>query len=153
MGRTRIRVKGRRESGSFIAVPKLILESDEYACLSAQAVKLLLDVFAQFNGRNNGALSASWSVMRQRGWRSRDTLGRALRQLVERQWLVLTRQGGRMWCSLYAVSWKPINDCDGKLDVSATRVASMAWQDIGPADSVTRLPCHASTATVSGSNK
>ena len=153
MTRTRARAKGRRDSGSFIAVPKIILEGDEYASLTAKAVKLLLDVFGQYNGRNNGDLACTWLVMRQRGWRSRDTLGRALKELLENRWIVRTRQGGRFCCSLYAVTWKPIDECGGKLDVSTTRVASMAWREIGPADLVTRLPCQPNTATVSGSKK
>lgn len=132
------RLRGRRASGSFIALPHHLLESTEYAELTPPEVKLLLDVFAQFNGRNNGDLTCAWSVMKRRGWRSKDTLTRALRGLLERRFITKTRQGGKHRCSLYAVTWLAIDDCDGKLDVRPTRVASGAWKN----NSMTRESYH-----------
>ena len=132
------RVRGRLASGSFAAFPHNVLESTEYAELTSSEVKLLLDVFAQFNGRNNGDLTCAWSVMKRRGWRSKDTLTRALRGLLERAFITKTRQGGKHRCSLYAVTWREIHECDGKLDVRPTRVASGAWKN----NSVTRESYH-----------
>ena len=63
MALSRQRVKGRKERGSFIAVPKQILESPQYASLSAWSVKLLFDIYAHYNGKNNGDLSAAWLMM------------------------------------------------------------------------------------------
>jgi hypothetical protein len=128
MVRNLLRTKGRRESGSFCALPHHILESAEYASLSAQAVKLLLDFFAQFRGANNGDLCASWKTMQRRGWRSRDTLTRALRELLAAGFVLKTRQGGRRKPNLFGVSWLPINACGGKLDVAPTRIASNVWR-------------------------
>lgn len=128
MARSLIKSKGRSESGSFIAVPKTLLESAEYAALSAHEVKLLLDLFAQYNGRNNGDFQCTWRLMRKRGWRSPDTLSRALKGLRERRWIQLTRQGGINRCSLYAVTWLPIDDCNGKLDCQPTKVAPGTWK-------------------------
>lgn len=134
MARARAKTKGRRQQGSFIALPHAILESVEYAALSAHAVKLLLDLFAQYRGDNNGDFSAAWKVMKSRGWTSKAMLYRALRELQNKGWIVTTRQGGKARlganriCSLYAVTWKPIDPCDGKLDVAFTRVASSTWR-------------------------
>jgi len=45
---------------------------------------------------------------------------RALRALMDAELVMLTRQGGRNLCSLYAFTWLPINECGGKLDVAET---------------------------------
>lgn len=128
MARSRIKSKGRAEFGSYVAMPHAILESDEWARLSAFEVKLLLDVYGQFNGKNNGDLSAAWTLMKRRGWNSKDTLGRALSGLLESGFLLKTRQGGRHKATLLAVTWRSVDDCDGKLDVSATKVAPGTWR-------------------------
>ena len=144
MAHSLMRAKGRRESGTFVMVPKAILESEEYAALSAYEVKLLMDIYAQYNGRNNGDFHCAWTLMRKRGWRSQDTLNRALKGLLRRGWIERTRQGGKHRCSLYAVSWKEINECGGKLDVRPTKVASGAWKN----KTVLREPEHITTGGV-----
>jgi hypothetical protein len=108
--------RARRSGGSFAAIPHVILQSGEYAALSARAVKLLLDVFGQFNGRNNGDLAAAPSMMRERGWKSNAMLSGALAELLDTGFLVQTRMGGRNRAALYAVTWLGVNDCEGKLD-------------------------------------
>lgn len=134
MSRTLRKAKGRREAGSFAAIPSVILESEEYAKLSAPAVKALLDLFAQFRGSNNGDLTAAWSIMKKRGWRSKDSLYRALRGLLDKGWIIKTRQGGKHKCSLYAVTWKAVDACSGKLDVAPTAIPLNTWknQNRGP---------------------
>jgi hypothetical protein len=67
----------RRERGGFAALPHCLLESQVFVDLSARAVKLLVDLLAQFKGFNNGDLCMAWSVMKERGWKSRDTLNKA----------------------------------------------------------------------------
>jgi hypothetical protein len=104
------------------------MASPNYRALSAHAVKLLNDLGLQFRGANNGDLSAAWKIMQLRGWRSRDTLGRALAELLHFGLIEKTRQGGLNHCSLYALTWHAIDECHRKLDVSATRVASGLWK-------------------------
>ena len=128
MARTRLKQKGRAESGSYVVMPHAILESEEWAALSAFEVKLLLDVYAQYRGANNGDLSAAWTLMKRRGWNSKDTLGRALSGLLESGFLLKTRQGGRHKATLLAVTWQSVDACAGKLDVSATKVAPGTWR-------------------------
>lgn len=128
MARSLLKSKGRRGYSSYVALPHSILESTEWAELTTAEVKLLIDMFGQFNGRCNGALSSAWSLMKPRGWVSCDTLHRALNGLIEKGFLIKTRQGGRHVCSLFAVSWLPIQECDGKHDMAATTVASHAWK-------------------------
>lgn len=104
--------------------------------MSAHGVKLLIDLFTQYRGGNNGDLAAAWPIMKSRGWTSKATLYRALNELREARWIVVTRQGGaaelgaRRVCSLYAVTWKQIDYCDGKLDVQHTNTPSNTWKKI-----------------------
>lgn len=129
MTRSRQKAKGRADFGSYVAMPHAILESREWAALTAFEVKLLLDVYGQFNGKNNGALSASWTLMRPRGWRSQDTLNHALRGLLEKGFLMKTRQGGKHRCSFFAVTWREIHECDGKHDMRPTTAAPGTWKN------------------------
>lgn len=126
--RNRGKITGRRESGSFLALPHRMLESPQYAALTARAVKLLIDIGAQYRGTNNGDLTATWSVMHARGWRSRDTLGRAKRELLSAGFIEKTRDGGLRFPVLYAISWRAVDECGGKLQIPASRMASNLWK-------------------------
>jgi hypothetical protein len=99
-------------------LPHAYLESEQYAHLSPRAVKALLDLASQFRGKNNGDLAATWSVMRRRGWTSKDQLYKGLQELLNLGWIVRTRRGGRdrTQPTLYAVTIWGINYCGGKLD-------------------------------------
>lgn len=124
----RRKITGRTESGSYFAQPHAVMASPNYLALSPHARMLLNDLGLQFRGANNGDLSAAWKIMQPRGWRSRDTLGRALAELLHFGLIEKTRQGGLNHCSLYALTWLAIDECRNKLDVPATRVASGLWK-------------------------
>lgn len=139
MSRNRSKAKGRRETGRFIMLPLAILESQEYARLNGNAVKALVDLFSQYNGKNNGDFTAAWSVMQKRGWKSKATLYAALKVLIDLSWIVKTRQGGKHICTLYAVTWQSIDPCDGKLDIKPTSVASGSWKNQNPVPPVDHI--------------
>jgi hypothetical protein len=120
--------QGRKETGTFLRIPTAVLASSNFCGLSTKAKALLLDIGARFNGFNNGDLAAPYSWMKARGWKSKDTLHRALKELLEAGMIELTRQGGLHGPSLYAFTWMPIDDCKGKLDSSPTRVPSGKWR-------------------------
>lgn len=122
----------RREGGQFVALPWAVLRSEEFAALSPFALKLLFDLLAQFNGANNGDLCAAWSLMKRRGWRSKDSLWKALSELRTGNWLDVTRQGGKHVASLYAVTFYAIDFCGGKLDVKQTGRPSSSWRKRPP---------------------
>lgn len=129
MARSRLKAKGRADFGSYVAMPHAILESQEWAALTAFEVKLLLDVYGQYNGKNNGTLSAAWALMRPRGWRSESTLSRALTGLLVKCFLIKTRQGGKHRCSFFAVTWREVQECDGKHDMRPTNTAPGTWKN------------------------
>jgi len=44
---------------------------------------------------------------------------------------VQTRQGWNNHCSLYAVTFHPIDECGGKLDINSSRTAFGWWKEGG----------------------
>ena len=123
----RTKTTGRREAGTYFGFPHAVMDSQNYLKLTTKAVKLLNDIGRQYNGHNNGDLCATYSVMKKRGWVSKRTLESALKELMYYELITLTRQGGRNKCSLFAVTWQPIDECKGKLDVKPTRTSPGTW--------------------------
>jgi len=134
MNRQRWKHKGRSDSGGFFGIPHAVLRSPNWRALPPRAVKLVCDLGGQFRGSNNGDLSAAWRIMRPLGWNSRATLADAIADALRFGMIEKTRQGGLHVCSLYALTWKPIDECGGKLDVSATRIPSGLWQQPPPTE-------------------
>lgn len=126
--RSRERFTGRRNNGWFFRMPVEVLDSPTYCALSFKARALLLDLGAQYRGNNNGDMAAPWSWMKVRGWKSKDTLRRALMELLAAGMIEQTRQGGLHCPTLYAVTWLAIDECGRKLDVRPTAVASGRWR-------------------------
>jgi hypothetical protein len=89
---------------------------------------LLLDLASQWQlGRNGDASAAFEKVMRARGWRSKATLHKSLKELRDSGLIVLTRQGSLHECSLYGLGWLAIDECGGKLDMKATTRPINDW--------------------------
>jgi len=122
------KVKNRAANGQFQTIPRQVVESGNYSKLDGWSVKLLVDINAQFNGKNNGDLCATWSLLKDKGWRSKATLHRSTRNLIELGFIQQTRQGGRNQCSLFSVTFKPIDECQGKLDTKPTITPSNLWK-------------------------
>ncbi|MBB3170161.1 hypothetical protein [Simiduia aestuariiviva] len=124
MARTdRKKHKGRGGSPTFVRLFHRLLDNPDYINLGHTARSLLIDVLRQYNGRNNGDLCVTLTVLRKRGWTSNDTMRRALGELINAGWIIQTRQGGRNSASLYAVTFEPIDDCRGKHDLKSTITA------------------------------
>lgn len=118
----------RGRQATFVALPHIVLESPEYLSLRSSAKALLVDLAFQYNGRNNGDLTAAFGYMKNRAWSSKQTIANALRELIAADLVVKTRQGKfqnpHACCDLYALTWRPINECPGKnLEVSPTTTA------------------------------
>lgn len=112
---------------SFVATPRQVLRSKEYATLSPLAVKLLFDLAAQHNGKNNGDLCCTFSMMKLRGWNSSGSLHKAKQELLQKQFIQLTRQGGRNKPNLYAITFFRIDECKGKIETPDTLYPSNDW--------------------------
>lgn len=118
----------RRESGGFAAIPHRLLESPVFTALSAHAVKLLMDLAAQFKGFNNGDLCMAWTIMEKRGWKSRDTLNKARQELLDVELILVSRHGDRRRPTLFALTFFAIDECSGKLDVKPTDRPYSTWR-------------------------
>lgn len=109
----------KREPGGYVPMPHAVLRSAEFAELSPRAVKLLCDLLAGYRGDNNGDLCAALSLMKTRGWRSKEGLAGSLGELEAKRFIIRTRQGGRHKASLYGVTFFAFDWCSGKLDIDA----------------------------------
>jgi hypothetical protein len=119
MGRTK-----HKQKVSFAGIPRVVMECPDYIGLSGNAIKLLNELAYQFKGGNNGDLCPAWTLMKERGFHSKATLTRAIKELVAAEMIKLTRQGQfiRNKAGLYALTWASIDECSGKyLDESPTR--------------------------------
>jgi hypothetical protein len=113
----------------FLHLHRSLLECQDFISLKGNSIKLLIDLGYQYNGYNNGDLCASLSVMRKRGWNSNQQLAKALKELLERNLIVQTKQGGlNLGPNLYAITWQPIDECNGKLDANPTTVAPRSFR-------------------------
>jgi len=109
--------------GPFAAIPIYLLEHPVFWQVSPTATRLLVCLASQFHAgnENNGNMTAAQSVMKKYGWKD-STRKRALKELEDAGLIVKTRQGHKKRCSLYALSWLPIDECPGKdLEIGPTR--------------------------------
>ena len=116
-----------KQKASFAGIPRVVMECPDYVNLSGSAIRLLNEMACQFKGRNNGDLFPAWTLMKERGFRSKSTLTRAIQELVAADMIILTRQGHfiRNKASLYALTWESIDECLSKrLDESPTHIPS-----------------------------
>ncbi|MCC4115340.1 hypothetical protein LLG90_08275 [Aromatoleum toluclasticum] len=105
MGRAKHKRSG-RDGVRFLALPHTVMDSPAFLELSAPAVRLLLDIARQFDGKNNGRLVACMAAMKSRGWTSNDTLQYARRELEAAGLLALTRKGARPnKAAWFALTW------------------------------------------------
>lgn len=113
-----------------LIMPDAVMNHIDYIGMSSPAKALLLEIAFQFNGRNNGDLQCSRTVMASRGWSSNDVRERALKDLEGGGLIVKTRQGGRgIGPSLYAITWQPIHECGGKHDLQPTTTAYRLFRE------------------------
>ena len=129
--------KSKSKGDSFAGIPRKVIEHPDYQELSGTARALLFDLAYQYRGHNNGDLTTSIGALKHRGWKSRSTIDRAKRQLLEKGLIQETRAGRFLnpgaKPSLYALTWRPIDDCYGvSLDVAPTRQPSRTFK-VGPA--------------------
>lgn len=104
---------------AFVALPKDVLRSTEFGSMQPSAKALMLDLAAQYTGKNNGRLCPGFEVMKRSGWTSKHTVLRAKEALLDSTFAICTRKGhpprttdwiGFTW-------WKL--DWDQSMDVSA----------------------------------
>ena len=130
----RARAVGRRTSGKFFAMPLRVMDHENYINLSSKAKDLLFEFGRQLRyskdggARNNGDLCVTISLMKDRGWKSKESLDFAIRELTHYGFIVKTRSGGMGFGpDLYALTFLAIDECEGKLEIGPTNVPSNEW--------------------------
>ncbi len=131
------KAKNRREKGSFFAFPHTVMNHPNFLNMTFKAKSLFVDLASQVKMKeggtvNNGDLCAAYSVMKERGWRSKETLENAIKELIYYEFITITRRGGRYAPHLYAFTFFAIDECEGKLDVRPTRAPSNEWKKTKP---------------------
>ncbi|MEQ9007532.1 MAG: hypothetical protein ACFHHU_01865 [Porticoccaceae bacterium] len=108
----------KKKHGRFVGIPYHVVASERFRNLSAHAYKLVVDLSLQRNGKNNGKLSACWTLMKKRGWKSSSTLHKAKNELLDSGFIVVTRRGRKQrgYPTLVAFTWDGIDDCSVDYD-------------------------------------
>ena len=123
------KAKGRSSSSSrFVGIPLQVTTHPNFRRLSGNATKLLVFIVSQYNGYNNGNLSATWKLAKDWGFRSESTLFECRRELLHYGMITISRYGGKNMPTLYALTWKLINECRVRLDVSSTKDPTGEWK-------------------------
>ena len=109
--------------GRFTALPHTVIHSEEFRNLGFAARSLLFDIAAQYNRSNNGKLVCCGKYLQPLGWKSNDTISRALVELKESGLLILTRQGMMppySRPSWFAIGWFSLDVSSG-LDIDPAK--------------------------------
>lgn len=112
MGRDykRSKVDSGRESGGFIALPWVVMDSPAYQALSHPARSMLMEFARQASRDNNGRLLCSRAYLGARGWRSADVIQRAKDELIAAGFIFQTVMGARPnKASWFAVAWRKLD--------------------------------------------
>ncbi len=114
--RKRGRSVGRYESGQhFASLPDEVLRSPAWGSIPHFARSVLVGIAAQFRGANNGDLDFPASKAKAYGV-SHKELAAAIPLLDKAGLIAVTRrgriEGGRGVCSLYALTWRPVEASD-----------------------------------------
>ena len=122
------KAKGRNGNGRFVALPHRYLAHENFIRLTPKAIKLFIDICMQYNGSNNGDLTTAFTLLKKRGWRSKQTLYLAIDELLHYGWIIRTRIGGlNKTPHLYALTFHSIDGCGGKIDIEPTNVPPGNW--------------------------
>lgn len=107
-------MKNNGQSGRFISLYHDLLNSPAYRVLSSKGKTLLIDLRVSYYGCNNGNISAAFSDLKHRGWKSPATLSKSLYELRSLGFIAVTRAGGLKQgtrvCSLYRFTDLPVLD-------------------------------------------
>ena len=114
----REKAKNRTETGRFSQLPHAVLNSPDYIGLTYKSKALLVDLVHQYNGKNNGDLTAALGTLQARGWKRSATLTDAVKELMAANLIIRAREGKfqnpHSRCALYALTWQKIDECEGK---------------------------------------
>jgi hypothetical protein len=130
--RKRSKFRGRKTDHTFLRLPHYVIRSAQWRALSGNAVKFLIELASAYDGSNNGDLAFTRRQALERGWKSGGTRDRAAEEVVEAGFALVTRQGGRHSCSLYAITWEAIDEVGKGVMYAPEHKPSRLWEQRKP---------------------
>jgi hypothetical protein len=112
-------------------IPRLVVESEAYQALPDWAVRVLVAVACQYNGRNNGSLGLTESNFKRLGIRAAWHVYAGLRLLEEVGLVVRTEAGGTplQGQARYALTWRAMGPSGASAAETAhRRKATNNWR-------------------------
>lgn len=137
-------------SGSYTPLPHAVLDSVAFMGAGHPARSLLFDLMRQHTGSNNGHLHLAQGWLRKRGWKSADVIQRAKAELLKRELIVQTKQGGlNIGPCRFALTWVPITNFVG-LELRPSEYHKGAWHFLNKMPPVKN--CDGSSASRTGAD-
>ena len=114
MSKSYKRSKDKRDGDRYVALPHVVIDSPSFRALGYAARALLIDISRQYTGSNNGRLVACTRYLKPLGWKSHDTVSRALAEIKDAGLLIETRMGMRPnRAAWFALGWYALDVVDG----------------------------------------
>lgn len=121
----------------YAATEHRVIDSEAYADLTFSARSLLVLITRQLSRDNNGHLQAAYIYASRFGF-AKNTLSRALHELIEHGIIFRTRSGGyQQGAAQFAVTWLPIKHREG---LCLQGFSPCAWRDWKPTQKKRRAP-------------
>ncbi len=111
MARNRNKRKG---INNYASVPRYVMDCDSFKSLRGNSALLLFLLAHQYKGRNNGDLTAAYSIYKDH-FKSTQTLFSAREELDKKGFIVVNSYGGMSYGgyklpTLYALTWLSVDD-------------------------------------------
>lgn len=103
----RTMANGRSVPEQFMQLPYSMVQSDAWRSLSGPALKILIELYSRFNGKNNGLLSLSYADAAKKLALGHATIGRAFDELQVKGFVRLIKRGH--WYGRKAAEWAITN--------------------------------------------
>jgi hypothetical protein len=103
----RTEANGRSAPDQFMALPYAMVCSDAWRTLSGSALKVLIELYSRFNGRNNGQLCLSYASAAKGLRIGHATIKRAFDELQAKGFIRLVKRGH--WYGRKAAEWAITN--------------------------------------------
>jgi len=122
-------IKRKKQTEPFVMLSLEIINTSAFVDLSFSSRAMLIELVSHYNGFNNGSIWISPNVLRIRGF-SKNTATKAFRELITHGFIYMTKRGGnqRGGCSLFAITWAPINKANGQYLDNFQINAFKKWQ-------------------------
>ncbi|MEG9491178.1 ArsR family transcriptional regulator [Mannheimia indoligenes] len=128
-------LQGKLNGNSFTPLRHDLVASPEFNALSLSAKAVFIAFLGKFNGFNNGSIAFQQTKEQAEKLNISDrTLRNAIKELIEADFIKVTKQGYNRSPSLYALTCYPINETKrkGEPKQAGTLRASDLWRKAQP---------------------